>query len=210
MKKYTSLKSVFYSDKSSDKVIYTDFLNNRLNNELIVYSGLKMSPFNSKKEIRDVNTLFEIFFLPTVQISILKDKIYKNSSVITYYMSQLPEVASDQLFYNTLVLELQSTNDIEGIRSSRQEIGEAINNVITKSQKSNMRFEGLVNQYINIKKGNFNEIKSVKEFRTIWDELVGEEEKDEIPDGNLFRRHPEYVMDGSKIVHAGDINILIN
>ena len=44
MKKYTSLKSVFYSDKSSDKVIYTDFLNNRLNNELIVYSGLKMSP----------------------------------------------------------------------------------------------------------------------------------------------------------------------
>lgn len=95
MKKYTSLKSVFYSDKSSDKVIYTDFLNNRLNNELIVYSGLKMSPFNSKKEIRDVNTLFEIFFLPTVQISILKDKIYKNSSVITYYMSQLPEVASD-------------------------------------------------------------------------------------------------------------------
>lgn len=206
MKKYTSLKSIFYSDKSSNKVIYNDFLNTRLNNELIVYSGLKMSPFDSKKEIRDVSTSFEIFFLPTVQISILKDKIYKNSSLITYYMSKLPDVASDQLFYNTLVLELQSTNDIEGIRSSRKEIGEAINNVITKSQKSNMRFEGLVNQYINIKKGNFNEIKSVKEFRSIWDELVGEEEKDDVPDGNLFRRQPEYIMDGSKTVHAGDVS----
>lgn len=64
MNKYVTLKSKFYSDETVDKSVYKKFLSNRLENELAVYSGLKMFPFDNKKQSRDYNEKFEIFFLP--------------------------------------------------------------------------------------------------------------------------------------------------
>lgn len=121
-------------------------------------------------------------------------------------MTNLPSVANDQLFFNTLIFELQSTNDIEGIRSSKKEIGEAVDNVINKSLQEDKRFEGLVKQYLKLNNGRFNSINKVEEFREIWNELVGDEEKDEMPDGDLFRRAPEEIIDGDKTIHEGDEN----
>ena len=210
MNKYVTLKSKFYSDETVDKSVYKKFLSNRLENELAVYSGLKMFPFDNKKQSRDSNEKFEIFFLPITTISIIKERIFTKSKEISECINKLPRVAADQLFYNTLVFELKSTNDIEGIRSSRKELGETLNNIIVNcqkpNQKLNMRFDGLVKQYINIREGNFNQIKETSEFRKIWDTLVGKEEIDDTPDGVLFREHPEQIIKGDKIIHEGDVN----
>ncbi len=201
MSKYKTLKGIFYS-KDAD---YNLAVKQRLNNPMTRFANLQMYPFNKKQEQRELNS-FEIFYMPTVEIDILKDKIFENSKLIIDKMSQLPPVANEQLFFNTLIFELQSTNDIEGIRSSKKEIGEAVSNVINSSVKDNKRFTGLVNQYLKLRQNEFNSIKNVSEFRNIWDELVSEEEKDELPDGRWFRKTPETIMDGDKIIHEGDPN----
>lgn len=204
MEKYTSLKSKYFYDKTPDKKEYNSFLTSRLTNELTIFSGLKMNPFDSKKECRLKNE-YEIFFMPTLEISLIKEEIFKNSQIISEKMTNLPSVAADQLFFNTLIFELQSTNDIEGVHSSRQELSEVINNVITKSSGPNMRFEGLVQQYLNLRKQKFNSIKNIDEFRKIWDILVGNEEKDDVPDGLLFRTEPESIYDDhDRLIHVGD------
>ncbi|WP_323074331.1 Fic family protein, partial [Limosilactobacillus reuteri] len=162
--------------------------------------------FNVKAKRRIKEKTYEIFYVPTAEIDLLKEQIFYNSKEISKQMTNLPSVANDQLFFNTLIFELQSTNDIEGIRSSKKEIGEAVDNVINKSLKEDKRFEGLVKQYLKLNNGRFNSINKVEEFREIWNELVGDEEKDEMPDGDLFRRAPEEIIDGDKTIHEGDEN----
>ena len=200
MEKYKSLKGIYYSNRND----YSSIVDERLNNPMTRFANLKMFPFNRKSEQRD-HTSFSIFYMPTVEIDILKDQIFENSKIIIDKSSQLPPVANEQLFFNTLIFELQSTNDIEGIRSSKKEIGEAVNTVISNSSKEGKRFVGLVNQYLKLQKHEFNSIYKISEFRDIWNELVSEEEgKEDYPDGRWFRTNPETIMDGDKVIHEGD------
>ncbi|PWT41399.1 Fic family protein [Limosilactobacillus reuteri] len=200
--KYPSLKGIYYSNPDC----YEEELSNRLNNFSTRFSKLKIHPFNVKAKRRIKEKTYEIFYVPTAEIDLLKEQIFYNSKEISKQMTNLPSVANDQLFFNTLIFELQSTNDIEGIRSSKKEIGEAVDNVINKSLQEDKRFEGLVKQYLKLNNGRFNSINKVEEFREIWNELVGDEEKDEMPDGDLFRRAPEEIIDGDKTIHEGDEN----
>ena len=138
MKEYTSLKGFYYSDPDH----YEEEVSKRLNSFSTRFSNLTIHPFNTKTEKRINEKSYEIFYIPTPEIDFLKDQIFHNSKEISKQMTNLPSVANDQLFFNTLIFELQSTNDIEGIRSSKKEIGNVINNVINKSVQEDKRFEG--------------------------------------------------------------------
>lgn len=202
MKKYTSLKGFYYSDPDH----YEEEVSKRLNSFSTRFSNLTIHPFNTKTEKRINEKSYEIFYIPTPEIDFLKDQIFHNSKEISKQITNLPSVANDQLFFNTLIFELQSTNDIEGIRSSKKEIGNAVNNVINKSIQEDKRFEGLVKQYLKLRENEFNSITKVEEFREIWNELLRNEEKDESPDGKLFRKSQEQIKSGDKTVHEGDQN----
>lgn len=180
---------------------FKQLVNERVNNIVAVKTGLYIHPFDPIQ--KKLPQKYEIFYLPIPQLSALKDQVYKNSNLINQKMSKLPNVAAQQLFFNTLIFELQSTNDIEGVRSSKQELESAMDSALKKSKESK-RFLGLVKQYLNIEKGKFNQIKDIKEFRTIWDELVKQEKMDQLPDGKLFRSKPESIMAGIKVIHEGD------
>ena len=123
MKKYPKLKGIYYSNPDH----YEEELSKRLNSFSTRFSGLKIHPFDAKTEKRIKDKNYEIFYIPTPEIDFLKDQIFNNSKEISKQMTRLPSVANDQLFFNTLIFELQSTNDIEGIRSSKKEIGDAVN-----------------------------------------------------------------------------------
>lgn len=199
MSKYHSLQGIYYSNPEN----YEEELHKRIDNPTTRFTKLYIHPFNSRLQKREKDT-FEIFYLPILKIDELKEQIFTNSKSIESEMSELPDVAKQQLFFNTLIFELQSTNDIEGIRSSRKELGDAISSVINKNKREGKRFIGLVHQYINLSKGKYNAIKEVPEFRKIWNSLVSEEEQDDQPDGQYFRTQPENIMNGDKVIHEGD------
>lgn len=58
----------------------------------------------------------------------------------------MPKVANEAYIKYLLITELQSTNEIENIKSTKKEIAASLN----KTKGENKHFDGLVNQYIMI------------------------------------------------------------
>lgn len=198
--KYESLKSLFYQD-------YNNFDNNyknRLNNPVAVKTNLFIHPFDKKRQKRLLEK-YEIFYLPNSEISILLQDIFTNTKKIENIRARLPRVAEQQLFMTNLVNELQSTNEIEGVRSTKKEIN-AVMSRILKKDYANQRFEGLVKQYLNLQNEEEVSIKNPSDFRKIWDSLLSNAEVDAQPDGKFFRKDFVYITDGNRNVHEGDKN----
>ncbi|WP_407888371.1 Fic family protein [Levilactobacillus sp. N40-8-2] len=202
IQEYPSLKSIYYQNQAAGNLTgYQDAVTQRRDNLLAIKTGLLISPF--KRGFR-TNNHFEIFYLPVLKINQLEEQITKLSSEIEKKMLSLPPVARDQVFISNLIDELQSTNEIENVRSSREELGTVIDRI--KQNKSDKgRFSGLANQYIKFQDNKYNKIHDVQDFRTIWDELVSQEIKsDDLPDGKQFRKEGEIIRSGDRVVHRGD------
>ncbi|MCQ2452920.1 MAG: Fic family protein [Oscillospiraceae bacterium] len=103
------------------------------------------------------------------------------------------------------------TNKIEGVHSSRKEIGEALE--ILESQSENKkgkssRFIGLVNKYLKLITSERIPLQSCQDFRSIYDEVflveVTREDASNQPDGILFRKDSVSVYgETEKVIHTG-------
>lgn len=204
---YKGLKKLYYSNQS-DKKKFDNIVDLRKNNEVTIYVNLQMHPFSKKQQERVSNKYFDIFYVPNKEMQLLEEKIYSNSLLINHNLLDIPKVAINQLFMNNLIDELQSTNDIEGVHSSKSELSDTLDYVI-KDKNSNKRFNGLVTQYLNFQKNKYNKIDNINDFRMIWDKLVKAEIDDaNLPDGKKFRKETVHIEDekSNKIVHVGDYN----
>lgn len=203
MNKYHRLKSIYYQAKNNPALDYQEVVEARRNNEVAIHTGLIMSPFQREFKTSDHD---EIFFLPIPQMLNLNEQIYNQSRSIERKMNHLNKTARDQIFYNNLIEELQSTNEIEGVKSTREEISEILDKV-KRNEEGAHRFKGLVRLYGNFQKERYSFISGIEDFRIIWNELVGLEiaEKDQ-PDGKFFRKSAVNILAGDKVVHRGDTN----
>lgn len=104
-----------------------------------------------------------------------------------------------------MIEEIQNTNNVEGIRSSKKDLNLALNSAFRHSSNQ-IRFQGLVTHYLRIGQNQAGFISDIKDFRRLWDELVGGEEVDNRPDAQLFRKEAEAIYDGDRQIHAGDNN----
>ncbi|WP_241694682.1 Fic family protein [Enterococcus faecium] len=133
------------------------------------------------------------------------ERIKYNSDDLRTLSNRLPGVAETKIFLSTMINEIQSTNETEGIESTKREIGKAIINRNDKiNNKEKRRFEGIVNMYLNLNEKNFEFIKEPKDFRNIYNALF-EDESDigDWPDGKLFRHDQVELKDNEKIIHRG-------
>jgi Fic family protein len=102
-----------------------------------------------------------------------------------------------------LIDEIVTTNNIEGVHSSRRDI----NDVITGSRK-NHRIQGLVNRYLMLLSKDELPLKSSKDIRIIFDELVAAEvvasDMKNALDGEIFRKtRVDVAKAGGRIIHQG-------
>lgn len=119
---------------------------------------------------------------------------------------QLPPIALQQHIKSTLIEEIVLTNEIEGVHSSRREIGEVLEN-LKKKDKSG-RFQGIVEKYIAITRSNDITIRTCADIRDIYSDLVLNEvvsqDSSNAPDGEYFRQGPVSVLDEAGIpIHQG-------
>jgi len=118
----------------------------------------------------------------------------------------VPPIALLQFTNKCLVDEIKLTNEIEGVHSTRKEISAIIND---KTQnKTGRRLYGLVQKYLMLLNGQKIELKSCQEIRSLYDELVLTEVKEDnpknVPDGEIFRKDGvEIVSPSQKIIHKG-------
>lgn len=125
---------------------------------------------------------------------------------IEHIFKKLPLVAIDQYMRKSLIDEIEFTNKIEGVVSTRKDINDLINE-IDNNIKTKNRFEGIVKKYflLQYKNVSFN---NSSDIRALYNEMlyneIKEEDENNIPDGKFFRKEAVHVYKNSeKAVHTG-------
>ena len=168
------------------------------------YESIYDARFNSEASIKLPIKIHENvgFIFNTNEITKLLVKIYKTINKINLLRTHLPNIAINSYIIKSLKDEIALTNEIEGVRSTRKEIEDAIDSI--KNDKS-ARFKGLVDKYFKLISNEIIPLNNYEDIRTIYDALVLPEiEKENLPDGILFRKEPVQVVSATpKEKHRG-------
>lgn len=148
----------------------------------------------------------QAFFVQSPEIYKLLTKILRMNQAISNLCNALPGAAIHQFSRRCLIDEIVLTNSIEGVRSTRKEISDILDELETKSKGK--RYYGLVLKYNMLMTKAELPLNSCQDIRTIYDELVLNEVKTEnpenVPDGKWFRREPVSIYSPTqKEIHKG-------
>lgn len=190
---YKELKSLYYQNDA----LYAQEYLNRLNAEEAIKINFQIGERQA-------------FFLQNYEVMNLAYQIAKLDKSIHQLCGVLPGVAIEQYSKKCLIDEIVITNKIEGVHSSRKEIGEALDILETQSKVKGKRrrFLSLVNKYLKLIKNEAISLESCKDIREIYDEIfldeVVNEDPDNRPDGKIFRKEAVSVhSETDKVIHTG-------
>ena len=185
---YVLLKSLYYDHKEE-------------------YEALYDSRFNSGECVHLNFTIADspAFFMETPALLKKVVEISRLDKDISRLSRTLPGIALEQYINKCLIDEIVITNNIEGVHSTRKEIGEILDDLEGKSDK---RFFGLVNKYNALITGNQLSVKDSHDIRALYDEMflpeTIEENPEDEPDGEIFRRdHVDVVDPTQRVIHHG-------
>lgn len=119
---------------------------------------------------------------------------------------QLPGMAIASYTDSLLIDEIVLTNEIEGVNSTRREVGEVLERLKANDKKG--RFSGIVQKYRMLQQKDEIPLTTCEDIRLLYDDLVLDEvmadNADNAPDGELFRVNPVHVVDQTgRSVHDG-------
>lgn len=135
----------------------------------------------------------------------LMDRIRILDNKIDNLFRTLPEVARFSFLDDIIVEEIFSSNEIEGVRSTKEEIL-LTRRHLEENKKSKLRFASIINSYIKL--NEYDKVNSLEDIRKHYDEVVeGEIDVNSLPDSNLFRQEDVFIQsnksfDGS-FIHKG-------
>lgn len=192
-----TLYKLFYSNPDKYETEY----NNRFNDDDTIHIGIEIGKFNAFV-CQSANIMNTIIAIERVDKKI-NDKCY-----------HLPPIAVHQFAGRCLIDEIVKTNDIEGVHSTKREIGEVLENISVNNKKN--RFDGIVKKYLTLMNDSEISIKSSYDIRKIYDDIFLDEIKtddiDNSPDGEIFRKNNVGIQgNDGKIIHngiAGENNII--
>lgn len=192
---YEKLSKVFYKKGNE---FYKNEIEKRKSSYGSYLTNLSIRGFR-KGQI--INESYQLFYVNTHQLMSLNNKVLINSSKISSLISKLPKFVIEPYFHKLIVNEAQSNNEIEGIRSTKKELKEVLGDVM-KSEKKQKRFRGLMKTYLFI--DQIKPFTEISDFRKLFDDLVSDEiDKEDEPDGELFRKGYVEINDGSNTTHIG-------
>ena len=190
---YKDLRKLYYEDRES-------------------YENIFVERFNSDSAVR---LDFDIagqpsFFVQCDDVIRLTYHILTLDKEIKDICSQLPQKALEQYSKRCLIDEIVITNDIEGVNSTRKEIGDVLDILQDQSEQKGKKsvYLGLVNKYLKLLSNEKVSLQTCQDIRGIYDEIVLDEviseNKRNAPDGQLFRKDMAEVYSATgKSVHKG-------
>ena len=118
----------------------------------------------------------------------------------------LPQLAISQFTSKCLIDEILLTNNIEGVHSTRKEIGEILQDLSTRDKRN--RFVGLVAKYAALEDNQSMSFKTCQDIRNVYDDIFYEEIKatdhENLPDGEIFRKSGVEIQSATqKVIHKG-------
>ena len=116
-------------------------------------------------------------------------------------ISSFSTFGRNQLIQSFLLDEIEATNLIESIPSTRHDIF----HVMRQVEHNNItQLTSIVNGYRLLLENGGQKINSHDDIRKIYDELIGNSLNDsDRPDGTYYRKEPVYINDGTRNIHTG-------
>lgn len=196
MKDYIKLTKYFYIHGASKHQLEYE---QRFSNYAAYQTGLTIHPFRKGKVEKEE---IPLFFVHIPKLMALHEKVIANSLLIREAVNELPSFVVEPYFRKLIVNEAQSNNEIEGVRSTKEELTNVLEHLNDSKNNSRKRFVGLMKTYQFI--DQLKPFTSIQDFRALYDQLVADEvSKKKAPDGDYFRKTGVTITDGSKITHRG-------
>lgn len=149
----------------------------------------------------------EVFAVGFRELATLSDAIRERESKVTELWESLPPIARRAYLYDLIGAEMQSTNSIEGVRSTRREISEALEAATGDARHA--RFGEFAKLFLALSDDDparYAMPATLEDIRGIYDRVMaGELAAEDEPDGMLFREGPVYIDDQAtgRRIHTG-------
>lgn len=190
---YISLKKIHYTQPDVEDSIYSK----RFNSELARHFGLDIKQYNHNKA-------YPAFMCYTEAMMLLQEKINQKYEQFLYIINSVPPVVLQQFSLLCIVDEVKSTNDIEGVKSTRREIEK----ILEESSHSNSRMGSVVQKYQNLLTKDIIPFITCQDIRNFYDSFAHDEVSKDTPsnrlDGTIFRKDSVDVTSATgKTIHRG-------
>lgn len=192
--KFISLTKYFY--QHTQKEYETEYIR-RLEAPFTVHFNIPIHQYNRKNA-------YPAFLCYTGEILRLVEKFYKTYEQFLYTVNTVPPVVLYQFTRLSIVEEVKSTNDIEGVHSTKKEIRE----IIEKKGTHYHRLQSVVHQYLELLGEEEIKFDTCQDIRNFYDDFTHQEITQENPqnrlDGSLFRKEPVQIEAATgKTIHQG-------
>ncbi|MGM0216828.1 Fic family protein [Enterococcus sp. AZ109] len=176
--------------------------NKRFGSSLAMKTGFYVSPMDKGIKRRSIENELWVNNLP--EITLLINEIQKLSRKLAEHKAKLTENQANEFIEYLLIEEMQATNEYEGVKSTRQELKEALESL--NNENTSHRFKGLSLLYSRVGEPNSQRVTKPAEIREIYDELVANEvaESAQLEPGSLFRKEKVLIGDQFSTVHIGE------
>jgi Fic family protein len=193
---YESLRQVFYKDNSAHRFArVAELARIRLEAESSFRTGV-------------LGSAGEFFLAVPRELSVLNEHVLRMERKIARQREQLPPIAQWALERRLVVDEVVSTNELEGVYSTRRQINELLraDGPLQSQPHERKRFRELAQLYLSLAGTHASLPSTPEDIRALYDNIMQDEPLDEgqRPDGILFRRDQvEIVGAGGKVLHQG-------
>jgi Fic family protein len=194
MIEYLPLQKLYYKNDSSerDAAILTE-AQKRLNDESTFRLGIETKAG-------------ELFLAMPRQLSTLNERLLRVERKVSQLWRELTGIAQWAYLRGLIMSEVVSTNEIEGVHSTRKQVEEALESAKSKtSAKEHKRFREFAKLYLELTDKNHIYPKEPVDIREIYDAVMaGELDDRQKPDGDLFRKEAvDVVALTQNVVHSG-------
>ncbi len=128
----------------------------------------------------------------------------KKINELDMLINSFTDFSKKQIIQSFLIDEIDSSNKIENVYSTKHDIFSVINNV---SSSNNKKIISISNAYKHLLETKGQNIKKVEDIRTIYDIILNNAvEVEDLPDGKIFRKNNVFITDGINVICSGVIN----
>lgn len=190
---YDTLTKIYYNSEND----YNNEYLKRYNSSFTKHLDISIKQYNHKNA-------YPAFFCYTEEIFLLMEKIYKSYEALLYVIHSVPPVVLQQFSLLSILEEVKSTNDIEGVHSTKKELRE----IIDGKAPQNARFSSVVNKYNSLLTNSEIKFNTCQDIRDFYEDFTHKEIISENPanalDGTVFRASSVDITSASgKTIHRG-------
>ncbi|MDR1358193.1 MAG: Fic family protein [Coriobacteriales bacterium] len=191
---YESLTTLFNRNRSSDRYTRVEQeARRRLHDNSAFRTGIMLEHG-------------ELFFTVPSELTVLMERVLRVERKVSHLWRDLPTIAQRSYILGLIISEVVSSNEMEGVDSTRKQIEDALKSVTADDPSHEYkRFREFTSLYLGMTEPDKGFPQTPADIRAIYDKVVaGELEKAAQPDGELLRREGvDVITAGQSVVHRG-------